>query len=72
MWFSDTQRSPPGAQASGGSILIRWPRDDRSDLDRSHPTAQPHVMGYPAHWPAGWWVVPLFWGMALLLAFALH
>jgi hypothetical protein len=31
-----------------------------------------HVYGYPDYWPAGPWVVPLFWLIVMLLAFALH
>jgi hypothetical protein len=53
-------------------MLSPWPRDDRSALGRSGGTARRQVYGYPAHWPAGPWAVPLFWVIALLLAFALH
>jgi len=57
-------------RAGTNSASIRRPvRPKAKAVDRA---LNPGVLGYPVTWPAGPWVVPLFWLLAVLGAWLLH
>jgi hypothetical protein len=71
MWPTDTLRLPSLAGQYVGSIGLAVQPEARGKAAK-RPAAPDAVFGYPATWPAGPWVVPLFWLAVALVAWLLQ
>jgi hypothetical protein len=71
MWLNDTPHLHGLAGRYGGSTPCATQREIKPYTARQIP-AHHEVFGYPAAWPAGPWMLPLFWVVVLCGAWVLR
>jgi hypothetical protein len=62
MWQANT----PALLDPAGKYDVSIRRHARRSPETDERATNRGVLGYPATWPAGAWVVPLFWLLAVL------